>query len=421
MQEKLLHYIWQYKLYQTPLKDTNQQTIQVIHPGYYNRDAGPDFFKAQLKINDTLWVGNVEIHVKTSDWEKHGHQHDEKYQHIILHVVYEHDTGLKSINAPTLVLKDYISEEILYRYEHKFIHQHQIPCSNQLHHIDPLIIDLWLERLFIERIERKNLQWHQLLVDLQHDWLQLTFIRLMHNMGFKINETAMHHLAQTIPVSILQHIRHDLHQTEALLLGQAGLLENLENRDDYTNELEKTFHFLRRKYDLTPIKSSMWNMLRLRPVNFPAIRLAQMAYLIHHHFELFNSILYEDINSIAKQLNTVKTSSYWDMHYVLGKESVIKKKELGKQSVENIMINTVIPSQLLYAQEQHLNYDPNRYIQYFSTLPAEKNNIILEWGKLGIQAKNSAQSQALIELYNSYCKNKRCLECTIGNKILKIH
>lgn len=421
MQEKLLHYIWQYKLYQIPLKDTLQQTIQVIHPGYHNRDAGPDFFKAQLKINNTLWVGNVEIHVKTSDWEKHGHQHDEKYQHIILHVVYEHDTEIDSLNAPTLALKDFIHQDILSQYEHNFIHQHYIPCHKHIAQIDPLAINLWLERLFIERIERKNQQWETLLTDLKNDWLQLVWIRLMQNMGFKINEEAMYQLALHTPMHVLQHVRHDWLATEALLLGQAGLLEHITEPDAYTDELEKAYHFLRRKYELTPIKSSMWNMLRLRPVNFPTVRLAQMAYFIHHHFELLSTLLYEDIHTIATVLHQVKTSSYWDNHYILGKSSTTKPKILGKQSIENVMINTIISSQLLYAKQLQLDYDPNRYIQYFTTVSAEKNNIILEWQKLGIQAKNSAASQALIELYNSYCKNKRCLECAIGHKVLKIY
>lgn len=421
MQEKLLHYIWQYKLYQNPLKDTLQQTIQVIHPGYYNRDAGPDFFKAQLKINDTLWVGNVEIHVKSSDWEKHGHQHDEKYQHIILHVVYEHDKDVASINAPTLALKDFIQQEILLKYEHNFIHQHHIPCHQQISHIDPLTINMWLERLFIERIERKNQQWEILLTDITNDWLQLVWLRLMQNMGFKINEEAMYQLARSIPINVLQHVRHDWQATEALLFGQAGLLDQIDEPDMYTEALEKTYHFLRRKYDLTPIKASMWNLLRLRPVNFPTVRLAQMAYLIHHHFELWSTLLYDDLNRIANTLQQVKTSSYWDTHYMLGKSSTAKQKLLGKQSIDNIMINTIIPSQILYAKQLQLDYDPNRYIQYFTTVSAEKNTIISEWQKLGIHAKNSTQSQALIELYNSYCKNKRCLECAIGHKVLKIY
>lgn len=419
MQEKLLHYIWQYQLINLPIFDTEKQSIHVIHPGYYNRDAGPDFFKAQIKIGNTLWIGNVEIHVNSSDWNKHGHQHDEKYANTILHVVYHHDSASIFPNTPTLELKNYIKDEILIQYKNKFIQDHQIPCQNHIHLISDILLNSWLERLFVDRIERKNMQWNEECNNLQYDWQHLILIRLMQSMGFKINDVAMTQLARSIPIKVIQHTKHDLILLEALLFGQAGFLEQLENEDNFGRTLEKHYHFIRRKFQLTPIPKHLWNFLRLRPSNFPTIRIAQLAYLLHHNDTILNEMLYGSIEKVKTMLNQIKTSSYWEDHYLFGKNSSKQTKTLGEQSINNIIVNTVIPTQMLYAKYHQSNIDISEYLHQFSLIKAEKNSITDKWCSIGIQPLNSMMSQGLIELYNNYCKPKRCLDCNIGHKILK--
>lgn len=420
MQERLLHTIWQYSLYQpSGLQTIDGETITVLHPGRYNTDAGPDFLEAKIKVGDTTLAGHIELHVNSTDWDKHGHEKDEAYKNIVLHIVYEHDADTGPAHTPVLCIAPYVSLDTISKYEYLSYSKNDLPCANNIAGVKDIIKYSWLTRLLAERWEEKLGTWQELLDESAGDWSSLLYWRLAANFGFKINADAFLALAKSLPINILAKHRENLLQIEALLYGQAGMLE--EGMDGvYPNALKTEYNYLRKKYKLTPIPTHSWKYMRLRPANFPTIRIAQFAALVHKSIHLFSVIIEKSSVSEILPLFDVRAGHYWETHYSFG-EATEKdsKKNLGKSSIQNIIINTIAPIKFLYASQQSTEAEQEQALKLLDELPAEKNHIIDIWVRNNGAPANASQSQAQIQLYNNYCSKKRCLDCAIGLNIIK--
>jgi hypothetical protein len=418
--EALFQFIWQYSLYNViGLHTTDGEPLTVMHCGRLNRDAGPDFLEAKIKVGETILVGNVELHIKSSDWLRHGHQHDAAYQHLILHVVNEDDVAGVAGNTPVLVLKDHIPADVIARYAGLMKTLGKLPCAGQHLQVRDITKEGWLSRLLAERWEQKLADWNVLLENSAEDWRNLLYWRMAANFGFKTNATPFLMLAQSLPLNIPTKHKDNLMQIEALFFGQAGML-NDDFVDDYPRELQREYDYLKKKYKLKPIATHLWKFLRMRPANFPTIRIAQFAALVHKSLHLFSQII--EIHSVKEiePLLDVTASVYWETHFQFDvPQDRAVKKSLGKTSLHNIIINTVAPIQFLYAARQDTYKLQERALQLLEAVPAEENNITRLWADNGWIAANAAQSQALIQLYNNYCSPRRCLECTVGLNIIK--
>lgn len=420
MNEILLQFIWQYSLYNPQqLSTTTGEPVTVIHPGRRNTDAGPDFFEARIRIGQTLWVGNVELHVHTSHWKQHGHEHDAAYHNIILHVVYRNDVAHPPEYFPLLELGPQIPAYVIHKYTHLVQADRQLPCAGELHKVSSIVKESWLNRLLAERWEQKLSEWQQLLRRSAGDWQLLFYWTLAGNFGFRVNAAAFIQLAQSLPLYILARHRGNALQTEALLFGQAGFLEQAFE-ETYPQLLQKEYHYLRRKYSLQPIPVHLWKFMRMRPANFPTVRIAQFAVLIQQSVHLFSQII--ETTSIAgmMQLFDVTAGEYWDTHCRLDEPAKnVSPKHLGPTSVHNIIINTVAPIRFLYALQHGQSLQQERALQLLEELPAEENNVLAVWATHGWTAENAAQSQSQIQLFRKYCSSKRCLECSIGLSIVR--
>lgn len=417
MTEQLLHYIWQFRYFNSANLQTLQaQPLQVLQPGNYNHNQGPDFLNAKIKIGETLWAGSVEIHINSSDWKAHKHSSDKNYKNVILHVVWNHDEDL-ALPFPTLELQHIVSSMLLHRYNELLQSRQFIACENHIGTIPDITITSWKERLLAERLQQKTNYIQQLLVENKQHWEETFWWLLARNFGIKINSDAFEKIARSLPLNIIAKHKNQLHQLEALLLGQADLL-NKDFEDAYPKMLQKEYIFLQKKYSLQKIHIPLF-FLRMRPANFPTIRLAQLAALINESQHLFSKIKEaENIEQVTALLN-VTANDYWHYHYVPDEPTAFKKKNLGKQMLQNILINTVVP--MLYAYG-HLNKQElykNKALLWLENIAAEKNNITKGFEQLGIVNKNAFDAQALIQLKNEYCNYKHCLQCAIGNKILK--
>ena len=420
MNEALLQFIWQYSLYKpNGLQTAAGEPLTVIYCGKLNKDAGPDFLEGKIKIGNTTLVGNIELHVKSSDWLKHGHQNDAAYQNLILHIVFENDVKDAAANTPVLELKGHIPQHVFAHYSGLMQATQKLPCTGQHQQVKDITKEGWLSRLLAERWEQKLADWNVLLENSAEDWRNLLYWRMAANFGFKTNATPFLMLAQSLPLNIPTRHKDNLMQLEALFFGQAGMLED-DFKDDYPRELQREYDYLRKKYQLKPIKAHLWKFLRMRPANFPTLRIAQFAALVHKSIHLFSQIIETHTVKEIKPLLDVKASSYWDTHFQFDvAQKQVSKKSLGESSVQNIIINTIAPIQFLYAARQDTNKLQERALQLLEDVPAEKNNITRLWAENDWHAANAAQSQALIQLYNDYCSAKKCLECTIGLNIIR--
>jgi len=423
MTEEFLHYIWQYRLFDKNLETNTGQEIFVVHPGFNNTDAGPDFFQARIKIGDTLWAGNVEIHKRASDWYLHQHQHDAAYSNIILHVVYEDDQQvLDKYDQPvaTLELAGKFSSRLFNKYQAFLYNKSWIPCSTDVSTIDALIWQSWLERLVVERIERKSFEIKRRLNLNLNDWEETFYQVLAGSFGFKVNEQPFLLLAKSLPLSVLGKHKDNLFQLEALLLGQAGLLR-YDFADEYPQLLAKEYDFLKKKFSLNPIPGHLWKFLRLRPSNFPTIRISQFAALIHQSQNLFSKILSCKTSQEVITMFDLKASEYWETHYVFDKPAPKSVKRFGDVAIQTIIINTVVHFLFLYGNEKGNNSSKDKAIEFLTSLPPEQNNIITGFEKLGVKTQNAFETQALIELKNKYCALKKCLHCRVGLSLLRLN
>lgn len=427
MQEDLLHFIWRFQLLdQNALFTKDGSKVQVLKPGYPHHDAGPDFRNARVRIGETLWAGNVEIHLKTSDWYQHQHHRDEAYGNVILHVVYQDDDGrtntnLPAIPAPILELKPFLSSDLLGNYQELKENEAWIPCAHQIHRVTNFTVKNWLNRVLIERIAEKTDYLKTLWKNNNQDWRETFYQLLARNFGFKVNAEPFEQLAKSLPLKVIAKHKDQLQQVEALLFGQAGLLEEAFE-DDYPLTLQKEYRFLKDKYGLTPLNKHQWNFLRLRPANFPTIRIAQFAHLLHRSHHLFHKIFEIDDPALLKKLFQVKASVYWDNHFKFEQiASKKQKKRLGEKGIENFLVNTVAPFLFAYGKMKGQEQFQDRAIGLLENLPPEQNSILNQWESLNIPNQNAAHSQALLYLKKQYCDKKKCLNCNIGVQILSAY
>lgn len=416
MTERLLQYIWQFQYFnKTDLLTNNGEAVHVIFPGQYNTNQGPDFSDAKIKIAQTIWAGTVELHLKTSDWEKHNHQHDKNYKNVILHVVWE-DDAVKS-DIPVIELKGRVSKILLMRYEELMNKGSFIPCENSIQTVKEITWKSWKDRLLAERLQRKTRMVEVLLQQNNYHWEETFWWLLARNFGMKVNSDAFEAMARSIPLALLARQKHQLHQLEALLLGQAGLLQGKFD-DDYAGLLQKEYRFQQSKHLLKPISLPV-HFLRMRPGNFPTIRLAQLAILVHQSAHLFSKIKEAGSLKEIKSWFDVTTNDYWHYHYRFDEPSSFKKKKLGEAMIDNIIINTVAPVLFAYGSYHNEQHYKDKALLWLEGTAPEANSITKGFAGLGIENKNAFDSQALIELKNEYCSKKRCLECGVGNALLK--
>ena len=420
MKEALFQFIWQHSLYNiTGLCTTSGESITVVQPGKLNRNAGPDFHEARIKIGATLLIGNVELHIKSSDWIKHGHENNEAYKRLILHVVYENDVPDVAVGIPVVELKGHIPQAVILKYEQLMDAPYKLPCSGQHEQVKSITKEGWLSRLLAERWEQKLSDWNVMLENSAEDWRNLLYWRMAANFGFKTNATPFLMLAQSLPLNVLGRHRDNLLQIEALLFGQAGMLEG-DFDEEYPQKLQKEYAYLQLKYKLKPIANHLWKFLRMRPANFPTIRIAQFAALIYQSEHLFSQLIETSSVKAVMPLLDVCAGVYWNNHFRFGEiHEHPTTKTLGKESVLNIIINTIAPIQFLFASKQGNADLRERALTLLESVAAEKNNILTIWKENGWEAENAAQSQSLLQLYNEYCSSRRCLECAVGLSIIR--
>ncbi|SDD26624.1 Protein of unknown function [Mucilaginibacter pineti] len=423
--EDFLHYVWKFRLFdRNALQTEDGEEIEIFSTGTHNTDSGPDFHNARLRIGDTVWAGNVEVHLSASDWQKHGHTTDNAYDNTILHVVYRNDLPLVLANGrkvPTLQLQDRVPVELYARYHQMvFGNQAVIPCEASIGGIDGLIMHNWLTRVLVERLEKKSTAVLAALALNRGDWEEVFYQFLAANFGFKTNALPFELLAKSLPQIILAKNKNNPMQIEALIFGQAGFLEG-ELKDEYPQKLKTEYNYLRKKYNLTPIENHLWKFMRLRPQNFPTVRLAQFAALIVQSNHLFSKILeIKNIEALRDLFTDIKTNSYWDDHYRFDVSSKPSAKNLGAKSIDIILINTLVLFLFSYGKHNQQEYYISRALKLLENLPAEKNNITDDFINLGVKIDNAFESQALLELKNNYCNYKKCLQCGVGNRILKL-
>ena len=417
MNERLLQYIWQFQYFNfTDLATQQGELLSIIHPGIINKNQGPDFSDAKIKTGNTTWAGNIELHVNSSDWKNHKHSEDENYKNIILHVVWKDDVDMK-LSFPVLELQNRVSKVLLEKYNSLMQSANAIPCEKQIGVVDEFIWNNWKQRLLVERLIEKSLPVSNHLAATNNHWEEVFWRMLAKNFGIKVNAEAFEKLAISLPINILAKHKNQIHQLEALLLGQANVLVG-DFKDDYCTMLQKEYQFLQKKHSLKPIGISL-HYLRMRPSNFPTIRLAQLAMLIHQSSHLFSKIIDSSSLKEIQQLRDVTANDYWHYHYLPDEASIFKKKNLGKQMIDNILINTVVPMLFAYGHYNKENKYKERAIAWLEQLPAESNSITKIFSSAGLAIKSSFDSQSLIQLKNNYCSHKRCLECAVGNNILK--
>jgi hypothetical protein len=422
MTEEFLHYIWKFRLFdQQELLTTKGEAVEIRHPGVHNFDAGPDFFNGKIKIDGTLWAGNIEVHIRSSDWEKHRHQSDKAYDNIILHVVHTADTTLYRSSGqeiPAIEIGKRIDHRFYYSYLDFKLSKDWVPCAKQISTVPALVLNNTLDRVVLERLERKATAVLNSLLRSNSDWEESFYRHLAGNFGFKTNAEPFELLAKSLPLLTIGRHRNSLLQVEALLFGQAGMLEeHLE--DKYALQLQNEYAFLKKKWKLQPVEKHLWKFLRLRPVNFPVIRIAQFAALMYTTNNLFSKILEIENTEELKKLMDVKASLYWEEHFMFGRSSVRREKHLGEEAINNILINTVVPFLFVYGRQKGEERFCEKALKLLGQTAAEKNTVIRKWSELDVPAGNAHASQALLELKNSYCDRKRCLSCSIGNYLIK--
>jgi hypothetical protein len=402
-------------------KTTENENLTILKSGFHNKNAGPDFLNVQLKIEDQTWVGNVEIHLKSSDWYLHNHEIDANYDAVILHVVWENDAVVFMKNnkpIPTLVLKDLVNERVLENYRNLlFTPIKWIPCQNSIASTDKFTFANWKEGLFFERLERKSGEITILLAQEKNNYEAVLFQLLAKNFGLKVNGDSFLRLAQSIHFPILQKTSFDAQQFAALLFGQAGFLED-EIQDAYHHQLKTIYKYLSHKYTLHSIPNKQFSFFRMRPSNFPTVRIAQLVSLFCKHKNLFSKLIaLQDLKDFYA-LFSVEIPLFWKTHYNFESKSKSSSKKLTKSFVDLLIINTIIPLKFLY-QKRSQGVDAEFFLEILKKMKPEKNSIISKFSDFGVAAKNALDTQALLELKNNYCAPKRCLECAIGSSILK--
>ncbi|CAL2103734.1 conserved protein of unknown function [Tenacibaculum sp. 190130A14a] len=386
-----------------------------------NTNTGPDFFNAQLKISDQLWVGTVEIHVKSSDWYVHQHEMDANYDAVILHVVWEHDMEVymkNNVPLPTIVLQDYIPDNILTNYDRLF-HKNErwISCETQITEVDTFLFHNWLERLYFERLERKSVLIYDLLEKSNNDFEAVLFQLLAKNFGLKVNGDSFLSLAQSVEFSLLRKVRHDRKVISALLFGQAGFLEK-EVDEDYFRQLKVAYIYLQKKHGISPCIYAQFQFFRMRPANFPTVRLAQLIGLYHRHSNLFYELMNLESLEAVYTFFSIEVDSFWKNHYTFEATSKKTHKKLTKSFIDLLIINTIVPLKFVWMKSRGESLHEDIFLLLREMKP-EKNTIVSKFSEINISSTNAFETQALLELKNKYCDLKLCLSCVVGNKLLR--
>lgn len=428
--EQLLHYVWKHKLFPlTELSTTQGRRVEVIDPGLHNSNAGPDFFNAKVKINGMLWVGNIEIHDKASDWVLHGHDKDERYDNVILHVCGCVDAEVMNSKGEYLtqmVLS--VPDSVINNYKELLSVDQYPPCYQIIPSLARLTVHAWMSALQTERLSQKTEAIEERVKRCNGDWENAYFVTLARNFGFGINGDAFEEWALHIPLHAVDHHRDDLFQIEAIFMGQAGLLEldTIPERyqkdalnDGYFAKLRKEYQYLAHKFGLKPMDYKLWRFLRLRPQNFPHIRISQLAYLYHQRRACLSQLLETYSVKDAKEVLATAVTPYWETHYTFGSTSVRNDKNLSPFSLNLLCINTVVP--ILFAYGRHRGEEKycDRAFDFLEQLKPENNHIIRLWQQCGLVVENAGDSQALIQLKKEYCDKKECLRCRFGYEYLK--
>ncbi|MDQ6472408.1 DUF2851 family protein [Flavobacterium sp. LHD-80] len=421
MKEDFLHYLWKFKKFDTLNLETAQKEPVVIYKtGDYLELSGPDFFNAHIRIGEQKWAGNVEIHLKSSDWYLHHHEKDVAYENVILHVVWEHDTEIFRENnseIPVLILKDYVSKEIIASYNELLAVKTWISCEKNLKEIDDFVLKNWQERLFFEKLERKSQFIYKLLDETNQDWEAVLFCMLAKNFGLNTNGNSFLQMAKSIPFSVFRKESFEVENLEALFFGTCGLLDS-EKEDVYFKDLKFRYFFLLHKHNLERTYVDPVQFFKHRPDNFPTIRLSQLASLYHKYQNLFSKVVELKSAESVYSLLSVSSSLYWQNHYQFDKESPKKHKKLSNAFLDLLIINTIIPLQFAYSNVMGDAIAEN-LIDFMIGVSSEKNSIIEKFVSFGVKSKNAFESQTLLELKNEYCDRKACLKCAIGMELLK--
>ncbi|NNL07957.1 MAG: DUF2851 family protein [Croceitalea sp.] len=423
MHEDLLHFIWKTnKLSGQALTTVNNENVLILAIGSHNQLAGPDFFNAKIEIAGQLWAGNVEIHIKSSDWFAHGHENDSNYDNVILHVVYEHDTAIfRKDNSPipTLQLKDYIPQQLLNSY-HQLLKNSSntfINCEKDLGQVDTFLMSNWLERLYLERLEAKSEAIFELLEESVNDWEQVLFMLLLKNFGLNHNGISFLKIGQATDYKVVRKLQSNAMQLESLLLGQAGLLNDQHEHDSFYLKCKKEYDYLIHKFELTAQSVQKPEFYGLRPANFPTIRLSQIANLYAEQPNLFAKLIENSTIESLRSIFNVSASDYWTDHFVFGKKSKPSIKTLSKSFIDLLIINLVVPLKFCHAKK--LGKDINEeLLQLMTNLKPERNKIIQTYDRFGPKTDNALHSQAKLQLYKNYCTKNQCLKCAIGVALL---
>lgn len=420
MREEFLQFVWEHHLFSKgELQTVDGRPIKILSAGRANYDSGPDFFNARVQIADTIWAGNIEVHHKSSQWFQHKHDTNPAYNNVILHVVelFDKPVIVNGEELPTLVMS--YPTELFENFEQLLKSKKWIACEDKLPSVDPFILRFWYSSLMTERLQSKTQSILEILRQNTNNWNETFYQLIARNFGLKTNAIPFELLSRSLSLQLLSKHKNSLFQIEALLFGQAGFLNETLLGDDYYLSLRNEYSFLYKKYNLTGIDAHLWKFLRLRPVNFPTIRIAQLATLINQSTALFSKILETNSLDEIQKLFDVTASEYWNTHYRFNKiSSENKSKHLGDIVFQNLVINTIAPLLFVYG-DQHSNQSlKDRALHFLEQLPSEQNQIIGKWSELKIVSQTAFESQALIQLKKQYCENKKCLHCQLGAKII---
>jgi hypothetical protein len=419
--EAFLHYVWQNKLFDSAdLISDDGQKIEIIDVGKLNTDAGPDFFNARLLIDGTLWAGNVEIHIRASDWLKHNHHFDLAYENCLLHVVFEIDCSIYRIGGtriPALELKNKVPDFLWDNYLLLLNGNEWIPCKNRMNEVEKDMISKCKEEMIIERLDSKAQRILGHVKSNKDDWEETMYQQLAFNFGFQINAQPFEILARSLPLKIIGKESCTTMELEALLFGQAGFL-SVDFEDAYPRKLQEIYLRYVRKYNLKCSSASSWKLLRMRPVNFPLIRIAQFAAFLNSTPSFFKKVIDTENVLAISTLFSIQASGYWETHFHFDKPSSYSKKRLGKGSVTNILINSVVPFLYAWSIFNGESHYREKALLLLKSLPAEENRLIDRWIEAGLTVETAVESQALIQLQTKHCMEKKCLTCTIGTELI---
>ncbi|HNY57405.1 MAG TPA: DUF2851 family protein [Bacteroidales bacterium] len=424
MKEEFIHWLWKNQFFDgRSLCDREAGSIGVITPGVYNRDSGPDFFNTRLIIGGTEWAGNTEIHVNASDWYRHGHHIDHAYDNVILHIVYNEDADVYTASGRRLITIRLVFDPVLWENYLDFMNNPSpLPCSGLIGLTDGFRIKHWLWSIAVERLERKHDDIREILSKTGNDWEETLYRLVTRYFGFRVNTDPFGMLAARLPLKIIRKHSDQLIQVEALLYGTAGLLDEALFReavnDSYYLLLLREYRVLRAKYSLQPVDGWLWKFHRLRPANFPTVRLSQLAALLSHSDGLFSRVLGCSDRESLRALLSVSASSYWNNHYQFGREVPPVAGRAGRQSADLLIINAIVPLLFVYGKVRQQQEWCDRAVEILDSLPPEKNSVVTDFTRAGLKPESAFASQALLELRNMRCRYHRCLDCTIGSSLI---